>query len=136
MTGSAATALSPALPSRGVAARLGERFRRWRQRRRWIGEMTNAAAFGRLDETLNDVGLTRAELGFLIKAPANAGRQFETLAAAEQVDLRQLRPEVLREAMWTCARCECRAPCERWLRTGVWKYSGDPRCPNAALLHR
>jgi hypothetical protein len=37
---------------------------------------------------LNDVGITRAELGVLIEAPADAGRQFETLAAAEQVDLR------------------------------------------------
>jgi uncharacterized protein YjiS (DUF1127 family) len=134
MTGPATTDLSPIQPPRGVAARLAERFRWWRQRRRWIGEMANAATLGRPGEMLDDVGITRAELDFLIKAPADAGRQFETLAAAEQVDLRQLRPEVLREAMWTCARCECRAPCERWLRTGIWNYSGDPRCPNAALL--
>jgi uncharacterized protein YjiS (DUF1127 family) len=136
MTGPATTVLSPIRPPRGVTARLAERFRWWRRRRRWIGEMANAAALGRPGGTLDDVGITRAELDFLIKAPLDAGRQFETLAAAVQADLRRLRPEVLREAMWVCARCASRVPCKRWLRTGTWNYSGDPRCPNAALLHR
>ena len=136
MTDPATTALPPIESPRGVAARFIERFRWWRQRRRWIGEMADAAALGRPGEMLDDVGITRAELGFLIKAPADAGRQFETLAAAEEADLRRLRPEVLREAMWVCARCASRVPCKRWLRTGIWNYSGDPRCPNAALLHR
>jgi hypothetical protein len=70
------------------------------------------------------------------RAPADAGGQFEIMAAAAQADLRRRRPEVLREAMWVCARCASRVPCKRWLRTGTWNYSGDPRCPNAALLHR
>jgi hypothetical protein len=61
---------------------------------------------------------------------------FETLAEMAGVDVRQLDPAVLREATGICARCACRKACRRWLRTGVFKYAGDSRCPNAALLRR
>ena len=63
-----------------------------------------------------------------------AGVPFETLAAMAGVDIRQLDPAVLREAMGKCARCASRRACRRWLRTGTFQYAGDPRCPNAALL--
>jgi len=59
---------------------------------------------------------------------------FETLAVMEGVAIRQLDPAVLREATENCARCACRKACRRWLRDGVFKFAGDPRCPNAALL--
>lgn len=133
MTSPAAIAVD-APPARGFAARLAERLRLWRQRRRWIDEMAGAAALGRLDDTLNDVGITRAELDLLIEAPADAGRQFEVLAEAARVDVHHLDPGVLREAMWVCTRCETRAPCKRWMRTGVWRDGADMRCPNAALF--
>lgn len=133
MTGPASTALSESLPLHGFAARVTERFRLWRQRRRWMGEMANAAALGRFDDILNDVGITRAELGVMIDAPADAGMQFETFADAAQIDLRHRSPAVLREAMWVCTFCECAEPCKHWLRTGVWRDGADMRCPNAAL---
>jgi uncharacterized protein YjiS (DUF1127 family) len=128
-------AIAAPLPKHGFAARLGERLRLWRQRRRWIAEMANAASLGSLDATLNDVGLTRAELGTLIEGPPDAGQQFETLAEMARIDLHQLDPAVLREAMWVCSRCECRTPCKRWLETGIWRGGADTRCPNAALFH-
>ena len=131
----AAIAVATPLPSRSLTARLTERWRGWRQRRRWIGEMAAAAQFGRLDDMLDDVALTRAELGVLIDAPADAGAQFETFAEMAQVDLHSLDPAVLREAHWVCTRCESRTPCKRWLRTGVWRDGADMRCPNAALFH-
>jgi uncharacterized protein YjiS (DUF1127 family) len=134
MTDPAAIAVAAPLPSRNLTARFTERLRLWRQRRRWMSEMADAAQLGRLDDTLNDVGITRAELGALIEAPADAGRQFETLAEMAQIDLRRLSPAVLREALWVCTRCESRAPCQRWLRTGVWRDGADMRCPNAALF--
>jgi hypothetical protein len=59
---------------------------------------------------------------------------FETLAEMVGVDTRQLDPAVLSEAMGKCARCATRKACRRWLRTGIFQYAGDPRCPNAALL--
>jgi len=59
---------------------------------------------------------------------------FETLAAMEGVDIRQLDPAVLREATEKCGRCACRKACRRWLRTGAFQHAGDPRCPNADLL--
>lgn len=117
-----------------MAAQLADRWRLWRQRRRWIAEMQQAAALGRLDDLLHDVGITHAELDALIDAPADAGRQFELLAEMEHADLRQFPPEVRREAEWACIRCDCRAACKRWLNRGVWDYQGDPRCPNAGLL--
>jgi uncharacterized protein YjiS (DUF1127 family) len=134
MTSPAEIAVAAPPPARGFAARLTERLRGWRERRRWIGEMADAAALGRPGEVLNDVGITRAELGALTDGPADAGRQFETLAEMAQIDLHQFGPAVLREAMWVCARCASRAPCQRWLRTGVWRDGADMRCPNAALL--
>jgi uncharacterized protein YjiS (DUF1127 family) len=127
--------LYPDAPSSNFAARCAERFRAWRKKRRWVGEMSNAAALGRLDGLLEDVGMTRAELDELMAAPADAGSQFEKMAAIEGVDLEALPAHTVREAIWKCTRCASRKQCKRWLRTGVWQYDGDPRCPNAGLLH-
>jgi uncharacterized protein YjiS (DUF1127 family) len=121
-------------PSSNFAARCAERFQAWRKKRRWVSEMSNAAALGRLDNILEDVGMTRAELDELAAAPADAGRQFEKMAAIEGLDLDTLPAHAVREAMWKCTRCASRKECKRWLRTGVWQYDGDPRCPNAALF--
>lgn len=125
---------SPSAP--GVLARMAERWRQHRRRNRWVREMANVASLGRLDDVLCDVALTRSELGSLINGRPDAGSQFEKLARMENVDLSRERPETLREAMWNCARCPCRAPCDHWLRTGEWTGDGDTRCPNAALLRR
>ncbi len=135
MTSSATIEVEPPLPARGLTARLAERLRLWRQHRRWIGDMANVAALGSLDDTLNDVGMTRAELDALIEASADAGTQFEALAGMARVDLHKLDPAVLREATWVCRRCETRTACKRWLRTGVWRSGADMRCPNAAIFH-
>lgn len=126
---------SAGYPARSLTGRVVEHVRLWRERRRWIGEMANAAAFGRLDDVLTDVGLNRAELGYLMDGPVDAGRQFEVFARMEGLDIHRLPTGVLREAVRTCAHCHCRTACKRWLRTGVWKHDGDSRCPNAALLH-
>lgn len=67
--------------------------------------------------------------------PCRADRLFETLAELEAVDIAQLDAAMLRQARGTCDGCACRRACRRWLRTGVFENSGDPRCPNAALLH-
>jgi len=82
------------------------------------------------------------EAGFLfgpdsaVRRPilCRAGRQFETLAKMYGFDIGQLDPTALRDAAGTCAGCACRKACRRWLRTGVFKYAGDSRCPNARLL--
>lgn len=127
--------VDPPLPPRHLAKRCTERFRLWRRKRRWMAEMADAAALGRLDDILNDIGMTHAELEELMAAPADSGRQFEIMAEMEGLDLDKLPSHVLREAMWQCTRCPFRAPCKRWLRTGEWRHQGDSRCPNAALLH-
>jgi hypothetical protein len=66
--------------------------------------------------------------------PCRDGRQLETWAKMQGSEIGRLDPAVLRDALGTCARCACRKACRRWLRTGVFKYAGDSRCPNAALL--
>ena len=134
MAGTASMGFDAVSPLGGLRARVTERFRLWRERRRWIAGMANAAAAGRLDGVLHDVGITRADLDALADGPVDAGRPFERLAELERVDLRKVSPAVLREAEWVCTRCACREDCGRWLRTGVWDHAGDSRCPNAALL--
>ena len=67
---------------------------------------------------------------------ACADPPFETMAETAGIDTSELDPAVLREAREICARCACRKACRSWLQTGVFDYDGDPRCPNAALLHR
>lgn len=129
-------AAPPARRRVSLAARCRERFRAWRQKRRWVGEMRDAAALGRLDEVLDDVGMTHAELDELIAAPADAGLQFAQMAELQGADLDRIPPARLREAIRKCTRCTSRTACKRWLRDGEWRYDGDPRCPNAALLRR
>ena len=129
-------AISSPLLSPHLGGRIAARYRLWRERRRWVGEMANVAALGRLNDVLNDVGLTRAELGVMVEGPADAGRQFETLAGLAEADLTACSPAALREAAWICARCAHRDACKRWLRTGEWRDDEDMRCPNATLFRR
>ncbi len=136
MTSPTGTDVSAPSPPPSLSARFAERLRLWFERRRWLGEMANASALGRFDEVIKDAGMSRADLDVMIDAPSDAGRQFEALAEAEGIDLQELDPEVLREAIAVCVRCQYRAPCKRWLRTGIWTYGKEPRCPNAALLLR
>ena len=68
--------------------------------------------------------------------PCPADRQFETLAKMHGFDSGEIDPTTLRDARATCARCACRKACRRWLRTGVFDYAGDSRCPNIALLRQ
>ncbi len=125
---------SDPVPPLHLAGRIAERLRLWRERRRWVHEMAAAATLSRLDDLLNDVELTRAELDRLIDGPSDAGRQLEALAAMAQVDLHDVDAATLREAGWTCAGCRLRSACKGWLRDGIWRGEGDTRCPNAALL--
>jgi hypothetical protein len=69
------------------------------------------------------------------KRDCPAGKQFETFTQMQGVDPSRIDPAALQEAIDTCARCASRKACRQWLRTGVFAYDGDPRCPNAALLH-
>ncbi|HWB48528.1 MAG TPA: DUF6455 family protein [Stellaceae bacterium] len=124
----------PSQPLTALFVRLVERFGYWRERRHWLAELRRVAAFGRLDETLADIGIDRARLDVLANGPVDAGRQFEPMAKAAGADLIAIPPAVLRDAEWTCVLCEHRAACAHWLRSGEWE-GGDTRCPNAALLH-
>ncbi len=64
-----------------------------------------------------------------------ADRVFQVWAEMQGVDVNQLGPAVLYVAVERCRRYACRKACRRWVRTGVFQYAGDPRCPNAVLLH-
>ena len=126
----------PPAPPRHFVARVADRYRCWRRKRRFVADMQKAAALSRFDDLLADIGLSRAELDELMAAPADAGCEFEIMARMEGLDPDRMHPEALREAMRTCMRCPGRVACKRWLRTGEWRHDGDPRCPNAALFRR
>ena len=126
-------AASPMLP--GWAAELAGRWRLWRQKRRWIGEMKGAVALDGVEGVLHDIGITRAELDLVVDSPADAGTQFQQMAEMSGIDLQRIEAAALREAVLKCTSCERREPCKRWLRSGVWRDGVDMRCPNAALFH-
>ncbi len=65
-----------------LSARLAGRLRLWFERRRWLGELADAGELDRFDEVIKDAGMSRADLGEMIDAPADAGLQFEALAEA------------------------------------------------------
>ena len=125
---------NPPIPPSRFAASCLARLRGWRRKRRWAREMANAAALGRLDEILADVGMTRTEWEELMTEPEPAGLQFESMTDMLGVRREKLPPAVVHDAMRVCGRCECQSACKRWLSTGRWAYDGDPRCPNAKLL--
>jgi hypothetical protein len=130
------TTIAPPLPPLGFGERLAVNLRLWREKRRWVAEMQRAAGRGELDGILNDIGLSRGDLDTLIDAPADAGRQFETYAAMNHVDLHRVDAAELREAEWTCIRCSHADACRHWLRDGIWDDGADQRCPNAELMGR
>lgn len=90
------------------------------------------------DPVMFDEGAFLYSSGFAAPRPrrCRTSRIFETLATMEGVDISRLDPVSVHKAKLTCAHCACREACRRWLRTGVFQYAGDPRCPNAALLRR
>jgi hypothetical protein len=82
------------------------------------------------------------EIAFLFRAAPTPRRArqsrsrnpFKTWAELEKINTRKIGPAKLCEAAGACAGCPCCKQCRRWLRTGVFRYAGDPRCPNAVLL--
>lgn len=115
--------------------RVMERVHGWRRKQRWIGELKNAVQLGRLDDTLNNVGITRAELELIVNAPNDAGNEFGTFAELAHTAFGRLDPAARRQAAWVCIHCRRRIACKRWLRTGVWRGDGSEMlCPNAGLF--
>ena len=68
------------------------------------------------------------------RARRKRATEFETLARMQGFDLTRVDPDTLNEARQRCTGCACRKACRHWLQTGVFNYSGDPRCLNAPLL--
>jgi hypothetical protein len=62
--------------------------------------------------------------------------EIETYARMQGFDLSRIGPATLNGARQRCSGCACRKACRRWLRTGVFNYSGDPRCLNRSLLEQ
>jgi hypothetical protein len=79
--------------------------------------------------------LTHADHTVRHKRPCSAGKQFEVSREMQGLSPNQSEPAALKQAAESCIHCACRKACRHWLRTGVFDYAGDPRCPNAALLH-
>ena len=134
MTDLAPAFASSSHPLVGFFADLAQRFAYWRERRRWIAEMTNVASLGRPGAILADIGLGRAQLDVLMTGPVDAGRQLGAMAAGMGAALQHVPPSVLRDAEWTCTVCPNGKACAHWLRNGEWVGDGDSRCPNEAVL--
>jgi uncharacterized protein YjiS (DUF1127 family) len=123
---------------RGLFARIAQRarlaFDDMRQRHALRRELAVCAMQGGLDETLADIGVSRAQIVPLVKGAPNAARLLTRMAAWVGVDLEGIRdPALRRELQRVCSLCAAQGRCKHWLddpdSRGYREF-----CPNAGTL--
>jgi uncharacterized protein YjiS (DUF1127 family) len=122
----------------GVFARIAQRAKiaveDMRQRHALRRELADCDMRGSLDETLADIGVSRAQVAPLVKGAPNAARLLTRMAAWVGVDLEGIRdPALRRELQRVCTLCRSQGHCKHWLDHPDSRGYRD-FCPNAELL--
>ncbi|HZS83848.1 MAG TPA: DUF6455 family protein [Stellaceae bacterium] len=97
-------------------------------------ELEQCELSGDIDIILADAGLTRSDIGQLIKGHPEATRLFRGMS--ERLDVAaecRKDPHIQREMERACALCTNHKSCRRWLRYGG-REGYHAFCPNAPLL--
>jgi hypothetical protein len=116
--------------ARAVGQVIEDLRRRWALRR----ELAGSAAADEIAAVLRDIGLTPADVGAVLAGHPQSAWLLDSMAERQGVDLNRLHYRfVLRDMQRTCALCEERARCRRWLQS---PRGGDHHrfCPNAELI--
>lgn len=90
---------------------------------------------GSLDAVLDDIGVSRPELGRVIRNHPETGRLMPAMAQHLGVDTAKLDPRSRYALGRSCALCQAHGICRHWLATAS-SESTEYRafCPNAALF--
>jgi Family of unknown function (DUF6455) len=90
---------------------------------------------GSLDAVLDDIGLTRAELAKIIAGYPVSGRMLPVMAQRLGIDIEALDPRARYQLGRSCALCQSRRSCRRWLEhAGPGDEGYRKFCVNAALF--
>jgi hypothetical protein len=122
----------------GFMARLAQRardaFDEMRQRHALRRELGDCDMRGGLDETLGEIGVSRAQIPALIKGAPRASHLLGRMAAWIGVDLQGMRdPALKRELQRVCSLCQSQGQCRHWLEGPKGSGYRD-FCPNAETL--
>ncbi|MBI3512731.1 MAG: hypothetical protein HY060_01460 [Proteobacteria bacterium] len=130
-------------PVHGLRERIGDLLGRLaralddRRRRRALGrELADLEARHILGATLDDIGLSRAQLPGLLGGFPQRQRQFRRMLARLGVPESRIADRATRnDLIWTCTTCPAGKRCRHWLDAGRTRgYAAF--CPNAAALKR
>lgn len=89
------------------------------------------------DAELADIGIERSEIPIIVKSYPAAGRLQRWMMARlglDREDAIRAWPAVMRAAAHTCAKCDERKRCGRWLESGASDESYRAFCPNSYRL--
>jgi uncharacterized protein YjiS (DUF1127 family) len=122
----------------GFMARLAQRARdaidEMRQRHALRRELADCDMHGGLDETLGEIGVSRAQIPSLIKGAPRASHLLGRMAAWLGVDLPGMRdPALKRELQRVCSLCQSQSQCRHWLEHPDGRGHRE-FCPNAETL--
>ncbi|MBI3512730.1 MAG: hypothetical protein HY060_01455 [Proteobacteria bacterium] len=127
----------------GLAARITDLARRAaralddHRRRRALGrELADLESRHMLDATLDDIGLSRAQVPGLLDGFPQRQRLFRRMLARLGVPESRIADRAARnDLMWRCTVCSAGQRCRAWLDAG--RTRGNAAfCPNAAAFKR
>jgi len=119
---------------RGLA-RLSQSLSDFFARNALRAELVDLARRGALDVTLEDMGITRAEMDRVVRSYPEAGRLRGAMTKRLGIDIGALEPRTRYALEQTCALCIAHRRCSRWLaRPGSAADGYHAFCPNASLF--
>jgi len=129
--------------SRGLSGRIAEFARHVglalddRRRRRALGrELAELESRHMLDASLEDVGLSRAQVPALLRAFPRRQRLFRRMLARLRIAPSRIADRTaLNELIWTCTVCAADKRCRAWLDSGQTGGYAE-FCPNATAFEK
>jgi hypothetical protein len=107
----------------------------WRKRSSLANELDALAAYGELDRTLLEAGLSPHDVPRLLKGHPGAARQLPEMMRRVGIDptLLPITPKT-REIEWRCTDCRSWRRCRDWLDSSDGDHEYLAFCPNGAAL--
>jgi hypothetical protein len=109
----------------------------WRERSSLASELNALAAYGELDRTLLEAGLSPHDVPRLLKGNPGAARQLPEMMRHVGIDpsILPITPET-REVEWRCTDCRSWRRCRDWLASSDADRGYREFCPNGSALEQ